>query len=108
MPKPSAARAAVVACVLGLGHAAVSAYWALGGTALLDTIGGSIERWGRQREPALVAGLWLIVAVKVIVGQAAPMLAGVAARPVPTWTRGRVPRILGWVAAPSLFCTAEC
>ena len=102
-PGTAAERAAVVACLLGLGHAAVSAYWALGGTALLDTIGGSIERWGRERKPALVAGLWLIVAVKVIVGLAAPVLAGVGARLLPSWTRGRVPRMLGWIAATVLI-----
>jgi hypothetical protein len=99
---PAAERAAVVACALGLGHAAVSAYWALGGTALLDTIGGSIERWGREREPALIAALWLIVVVKMIVGLAAPVLAGVGAGHLPSWTGGRVPRILGWIAATVL------
>jgi hypothetical protein len=99
VPKLAGKRAAVVACALGLGQAAVSASWALGGTALLDTIGGSLERWGREREPAMVAGLWLIVVVKGIVAVAAPVLAGVSARRLPSWTRGRVPRILGWIAA---------
>jgi hypothetical protein len=41
--------AAVAAGVLGTASAAVSAYWALGGTELLDTVGGSIEEWGRDR-----------------------------------------------------------
>jgi hypothetical protein len=103
MPKLAGQSAAVVACALGLGQAAVSAYWALGGTALLDTIGGSLERWGQEREPALVAGLWLIVVVKVIVALAAPVLAGVGARRLPSWTRGRVSRILGWIAATILI-----
>jgi len=94
-----AKRAAAIACTLGLGHAAVSTYWALGGTALLDTIGGSIERWGRERQPALIAGLWLVVAVKVAVALAAPVLAGVGAGLLPSWTRGKVPRVLGWIAA---------
>lgn len=89
--------------MLGLGHAAISAYWALGGTALLDTIGGSLERWGREREPALVAGLWLVVVVKVAVALAAPVLASVGAGLLPAWTRGRVPRLLGWVAATVLY-----
>src|SRR5690606_19201563 len=39
--------AALLAAVLGIGHAAFSAYWAIGGTWLLDTIGGELERWGR-------------------------------------------------------------
>ncbi len=98
----AAKRAAALACALGLGSAAVNAYWALGGTALLDTIGGSIERWGREREPALIAGLWLIVTVKVIVALAAPVLAGVGSWLLPSWTRGHVPRILGWIAATVL------
>ena len=102
MPKLVARLAAVVACALGLGHAAVSAYWAFGGTALLDTIGGSLERWGREREPALVAGLWLVVVVKMMVALAAPVLAGVGAGLLPAWTRGRVARLLGWIAATVL------
>ncbi|HEU4949025.1 MAG TPA: DUF3995 domain-containing protein [Kribbella sp.] len=88
--------AAAVACVLGLGHAAFSAYWALGGTGLLDTIGGSLEEWGRRREPALIAALWVIVVLKVVVAAAAPVL---QSRRLPAWTRGRVPRILSWIAA---------
>jgi hypothetical protein len=97
-----AKRAAALACALGLGSAAVSAYWALGGTALLHTIGGSIERWGREREPALIAGLWLIVTMKVIVALAAPVLAGVGSGLLASWTRSHVSRILGWIAATVL------
>jgi Protein of unknown function (DUF3995) len=102
VPTLAATGTAALACALGLANAAISAYWALGGTALLDTIGGSIERWGREREPALIAGLWLIVAVKVIVALAAPVLAGVGAGTLPSWTRGRLPRIFGWIAATVL------
>jgi hypothetical protein len=49
--------AAALAASLGTASAAVSAYWALGGTALLDTIGGDIERWGRERSWVIVATL---------------------------------------------------
>jgi hypothetical protein len=56
--------AAGVALVLGTGHAAVSAYWLAGGTALLDTIGGSIEQWARDRSGTTVAALAAVVAVK--------------------------------------------
>jgi hypothetical protein len=49
---------ASIAAIVGLGHAAVSAYWALGGERLLETIGGDIERWGRERGPTVVAALW--------------------------------------------------
>lgn len=107
-PTPSRARlvrrrgagtAVVVAAALGLAHAAVSAYWALGGTGLLDTIGGSLERWGREREPALIAALWVIVAAKVVVALAAPVLAGFGAARLPAWMRSRAARLLGWIAA---------
>lgn len=102
MARLAAKRIAALACALGLGSAAVSTYWALGGTALLDTVGGSIERWGRERKPALIAGLWLIVTVKVIIALAAPALAGVGSGLLPSWTRGHLPRILGWIAATVL------
>jgi hypothetical protein len=44
------ARAAglAVATTLGLAHAAVTVYWFFG-TALLDTVGGSLEDWASRR-----------------------------------------------------------
>jgi Protein of unknown function (DUF3995) len=66
--------AAGVAALLGLGHAAVSAYWALGGTALLDTVGGSLEEWARDAEPELLAALWVVVIVKVGAAALGPLL----------------------------------
>lgn len=62
--------AAVLAACLGLASAAVSAYWALGGDDLLDTVGGEIERWGRARDAQVVVVLWLIVVLKTIVADA--------------------------------------
>ena len=56
-----------VAIFLGLGNAAVSAYWLLGGTALLDTVGGDIERWGRERGPLVLLALTGVVLVKTAV-----------------------------------------
>lgn len=96
-----AAVAALVAAALGMAHAAVSAYWALGGTALLDTIGGDIERWGRERGPGVVAALWAIAALKAVVALAAPVVTG-RPRWLPRWTRGRIPRVLSWIAAVTL------
>lgn len=89
------------AAALGLGHAATSAYWALGGTALLDTVGGDIERLGREREPALLIVLGVVVVVKVVVAMAAPVVAG-ALPALPRWTTGAVPRALTWSAAAAL------
>lgn len=80
----------------------MSTYWAAGGNGLLDTIGGDIERWGRERGGAVVAALWVIVAVKTTVAIAAPVLAGLGGARLPSWTTGRVPRALGWIAAAVL------
>lgn len=49
---------ACAAGLLGALYAAVSAYWAAGGTALLDTIGGALERAGRDRAAGLLVLVW--------------------------------------------------
>ena len=56
------------AAVLAFASAAVSAYWLLGGTALLDTVGGQLEDWGRERSGAAVAALGVVVALKLLAG----------------------------------------
>jgi hypothetical protein len=48
------ALAAYAACATSLPYAAVSFYWAVGGTAGLDTLGGSLEELGRARDPRVV------------------------------------------------------
>ncbi|MEV0285252.1 DUF3995 domain-containing protein [Kribbella sp. NPDC050820] len=96
MHRTAARLTAFTACMLGLGHALFSAYWALGGTWLLDTIGGDLERWGRTREPLVILGLWLVVVLKAGVAVAAPILQYDVVR------APRVPRILSWIAATVL------
>lgn len=102
-PKTSlrARAAAVLAAVSGLASAAISAFWALGGTWLLDTVGGELERWGRQRSASVLLALWLIVVLKSGIALAAPT---VVLRPrwLPPWTAGRIPRGLCWIAAIAL------
>jgi hypothetical protein len=94
--------AAAIATSLGLASAAVSAYWALGGTALLDTVGGPIERWGREHSPGVIVTLWVIVGLRVV-GAVAPLVfVGVGAGQLPAWTRGRRTRLFGWIAAVGL------
>jgi hypothetical protein len=44
----------------------VSAYWAIGGTGLLDTIGGSLERTARAGGAAVSVSLWAVVLLKLI------------------------------------------
>lgn len=90
-----------IATVLGLASTAVSAYWALGGTALLETVGGAIEQWGRRRDPGVAVALWSITALKAGVALAALVAIAPPGR-LPTWTQGRVPRLLSWIAAIGL------
>jgi Protein of unknown function (DUF3995) len=94
--------AASIAASLGTASAAVSAYWVLGGTASLDTVGGEIERWGRQRSTGVVIALWMIVVLKLI-GAALPLVfAGVGGTHLPARTKARWVRQVGWVAAVGL------
>lgn len=97
----AASAAALVAVVLGLGNAAVSAYWAAGGTALLDTVGGDIERWGQERGWTVVIGLAAIAVLKTGIALAAPVVAGLPPS-LPQWARTRIPRALSWIAATAL------
>ena len=94
--------AATLAASLGAASAATSAYWALGGTALLDTVGGEIERWGRERSAGVVATLWLVTAAKLVAAVAPLVLAGVGSGRLPAWTRARPMRALGWIVAIGL------
>lgn len=45
--------------------AALSLYWAIGGEWAVDTIGGAVERLGREHDAAFVALLWVTAAFKV-------------------------------------------
>jgi len=59
---------AYAAAVFAFGSAAVSLYWTLGGTVLLDTVGGTFEDLARERSPeSIVLGV-LVVLVKVAAG----------------------------------------
>jgi hypothetical protein len=93
--------AAALAAGLGMASAAISAYWALGGTWLLNTVGGEIERWGQQRSGPVLLALWLIVVLKSGIALAAPTI---VRHPtwLPSWTAGRIPRVLSWIAATVL------
>jgi hypothetical protein len=78
---------AYAACALALSHAAVSFYWAAGGTAGLSTIGGVLEDLGRSREPVLIAVVWFAGLLKVTTGLLALAL-------VPPWGRAFSRRML--------------
>jgi hypothetical protein len=86
--------AAVAAAVVGGAFALVSVYWGLGGTALLDTVGGSLEAQGRAGSAAIVAVVWVSVLLKLIA-------AGLPLAAVRGWgperSRGLI-RVLTWLA----------
>ncbi len=70
---------AYVAAGLAFASAATTAYWVLGGTALLDTVGGYAEDLARDRSPvALIVGL-IVAGAKVAGGCLALALAHAAA-----------------------------
>ena len=94
--------AAVTAASLGTASAAVSAYWALGGTALLDTVGGEIARWGRQRSAGVLVAVWLITMAKLAVAVAPLAFVGLGPRRLRTWSRAQPMRALGWIVALGL------
>ena len=91
--------AAYAACALALLSAVPSFYWALGGTAGLDTLGGTIEELGRAHDPRGVA----LGAVAGILKVAGGLLALALVRP---WGRA-VPRrlLLGAAWAASVVLT---
>ena len=45
----------MAAAVLAFASAAVTLYWTLGGTLLLDTVGGAFEELVRRRSPGALA-----------------------------------------------------
>jgi hypothetical protein len=83
--------AAYAACALAWLSAVPSFYWALGGTAGLDTVGGAIEELARTRDPAGIA-LGLGAGVLKVAGG---LLALALVRP---WGRAIPRRLLGGVA----------
>lgn len=64
--KPTGAAFALAAGVVGLCYATISIYWGAGGTALLDTIGGSLERGGRTGDIGVGLLLWAAVVLKLV------------------------------------------
>lgn len=66
IPTRRATRLAVAAALLMAASALTSAYWAAGGTGLLDTVGGSIARWGRTGGVEVRLALTLIVVLKLL------------------------------------------
>jgi hypothetical protein len=87
------------ACAVGLLYAAVSVYWGLGGTWLLDTVGGSLAKLGRDHNAAVIAAVWGAATLKLI----AAGLPVLAVRYRGRSRRDRELRALSWVAAGVLI-----
>lgn len=79
----SATWAGYAACVWALVFAAISFYWAAGGTAGSDTIGPAITNMAR--DPAFIAVLWGTGALKVLGGLLALALVRPWGRILPRW-----------------------
>ena len=60
--------AAYAAAALAFAPAATSLYWAFGGTALLETVGGEIEELARERSAAALALIGATAAAKLLAG----------------------------------------
>ncbi|WP_367127687.1 DUF3995 domain-containing protein [Saccharothrix sp. HUAS TT1] len=71
--------------VVGSLYAAVSAYWAIGGTAGLDTLGGTLAELARARDPRLIAVVWVTVVLKLVGALLGPALVEPWGRRVPRW-----------------------
>ncbi|MFF1903588.1 DUF3995 domain-containing protein [Kitasatospora sp. NPDC058218] len=89
---------AYAAGVWGLLFAGISFYWGAGGRALLDTVGGAIERRALAGDTAVYVAVWVTGVLK-LVG------AGLALALVRPWGL-RLPRravlLFGWAAAVGL------
>ena len=74
--------AALAAAALAFASAAVSLYWTLGGTGLLDTVGGEIERLARERSAAAIAVVGATAVAKLLAGALALALLRSDRRPL--------------------------
>jgi hypothetical protein len=86
------------AMIVGVVYVAVSVYWGLGGTWLLDTIGGSLEKQARAGHTGVMLAVWVAVVAKA----SAAVLPVIAPRAGSEQTSDRVLRTLAWAAAAIL------
>lgn len=93
-------RAAQAAFAVGLLYAAISVYWGLGGTWLLDTVGGALEQEGRAGNAGVVLAVWSAAGLKAIAAVLPLLAVSVGAPPSSRWPR--LGRALAWVEAAIL------
>jgi len=94
-------RLAQAACGAGMAYAAVSVYWALGGTWLLDTVGGTLEQQGRVGNPGIILAVCAAAVLKVI-GAIVPLGAVGMTSGQATIAGRRQVRVLAWLEAATL------
>jgi Protein of unknown function (DUF3995) len=78
-------------------YAGVSAYWGLGGTALLDTVGGAFERAGRTGSVGVTAVVWVTVLLKLLAATLGVVV--VIGRPPLAVAQRRLAQRMAWAAA---------
>lgn len=84
------------ACVWAFVFAAMSFYWAAGGTFAVDTLGSSIQ--SMEHDPGFIAIVWLTGILKVIGG----LFALTLVRPWAPWLPHVLKLILAWVGGIGL------
>ena len=90
----TAANLARSASALMLVSAAISTYWAAGGTGLLDTVGGSIAHWGHDGGLGVRLALAAIVVLKLVAAWLPPRAVREPLQPIVRW--------LAWLQAAIL------
>ena len=97
-PSRSAVWTAYGACGWAFLFAALSFYWALGGTAGVETVSPAIVQLARAHVPWLIVVLWISAVAKVVSGFVALALVQPWGRKVPRWML----LILAWGAGTLL------
>lgn len=91
--------AGYAACAWALVFAAVSFYWAAGGTIGADTIGPALANLALARDPEFVAILWITGALKLVAGLLALALVQRRGWFIPRWLL----LVAGWGAGAGLI-----
>ncbi len=95
-------RAARAALLVGLAYAAVSVYWGLGGTWLLDTVGGALAEHGRADGTGAAVAVWAAAGLKMAAAVLPMLAAGGILAPAPARPWRRLLRVLAWIEAAIL------
>lgn len=77
--------AGYAACAWAFAFAALSFYWAAGGTAGTDTVSPGVKELALARVPWFVAVLWITAALKLVAGLLALALVRSWGRFIPRW-----------------------